>query len=248
MLRARDRLGAGPRRACAGAGAHDGRPRECGRRDRDGTGQPCPGRDRRRAAGPPSPRLRALSRRATPRGSRANTRCGPSSRCGRRMSRARSTAPGTRPRPRVALRWSFVPMDDWLQEADDGREDAAAGRVIRTHAAGEAAVAELAAFLDGARTPAIVAGAGAADEETWTALTRPRRTAGRSGVPGVVRLPRRLPAGSAPTSRASCRPTALACVRCSHHTTLCSSSAPARSDSRPGHPVASRSPGRASHL
>ena len=64
-----------------------------------------------------------------------------------------------------------VPMDDWLQEADDEREDAAAGRVLRTQAADEAAVAELAAFLDGARTPAIVAGAGAADEETWTALT-----------------------------------------------------------------------------
>ena len=63
-----------------------------------------------------------------------------------------------------------VPMDDWLQEADDEREDAAAGRVLRTRAADEHSVAELAAFLEGARSPAIVAGAGAADGESWTAL------------------------------------------------------------------------------
>ena len=39
-------------------------------------------------------------------------------------------------------------MDDWLQPADDEREDAAAGRVLRARAVDEAAVDELAAFLD----------------------------------------------------------------------------------------------------
>jgi benzoylformate decarboxylase len=63
-----------------------------------------------------------------------------------------------------------VPMDDWLQEAGEDREDAAAGRVVRAQAADGQAVGELAAFLDGATSPALVAGAGAADEDAWAGL------------------------------------------------------------------------------
>ena len=64
----------------------------------------------------------------------------------------------------------IVPMDDWLQEADLEREDASAGRVLRAHAVDDATVVELASFLDAARSPALVVGAGADDAETWAAL------------------------------------------------------------------------------
>jgi benzoylformate decarboxylase len=64
----------------------------------------------------------------------------------------------------------IVPMDDWLQPADDDRESAAAGRVVRANAANAGTVAELVDFLGRAESPAIVVGAGADDAETWTAL------------------------------------------------------------------------------
>ena len=64
----------------------------------------------------------------------------------------------------------IVPMDDWLQEADPEREDASAGRVMRAHAVDEEAVAELAAFFESGRSPALVVGAGAHEPETWEAL------------------------------------------------------------------------------
>jgi len=63
-----------------------------------------------------------------------------------------------------------VPMDDWLQPADEDREDAAAGRVVRAATVDPAAVEELAAFLAGAHAPAIVVGAGADGAEAWAAL------------------------------------------------------------------------------
>jgi benzoylformate decarboxylase len=63
-----------------------------------------------------------------------------------------------------------VPMDDWLQPADDDREAAAAGRVVRGGAPSADAVAELVELMTGAESPAIVAGAGADDADTWTAL------------------------------------------------------------------------------
>ena len=66
----------------------------------------------------------------------------------------------------------IVPMDDWDAAAEEDREDAAAGRVLRAAAAGPAAVSELAAFLAGARSPALVVGAGADDVDTWAALVR----------------------------------------------------------------------------
>ena len=64
----------------------------------------------------------------------------------------------------------IVPMDDWSVPADEEREDAAAGVVIRAAAVDPAAVDRLAAFLAEARSPALVVGAGADDPETWAAL------------------------------------------------------------------------------
>ena len=63
-----------------------------------------------------------------------------------------------------------VPMDDWGEPADEDREDAAPTRVVRAAAADPAAVEQLTRFLDGARAPALVVGAGADDAETWEAL------------------------------------------------------------------------------
>jgi benzoylformate decarboxylase len=64
----------------------------------------------------------------------------------------------------------IVPMDDWAAPADEEREDAAPGRVVRAAGIEPAAIDELAVFLAGARAPALVAGAGADDPETWAAL------------------------------------------------------------------------------
>ena len=62
-------------------------------------------------------------------------------------------------------------MNDWAEPADEEREPAAAvGTVLRAGAADPAAVDALAAFLSAAGSPAIVAGAGADDPETWSAL------------------------------------------------------------------------------
>jgi benzoylformate decarboxylase len=64
----------------------------------------------------------------------------------------------------------IVPMDDWNAPADEEREDAAAGTVMRAAAADPAAVDALAAFLADSRAPALVVGAGADDPDTWAAL------------------------------------------------------------------------------
>jgi benzoylformate decarboxylase len=65
----------------------------------------------------------------------------------------------------------IVPMDDWGEPADEEREPAAAtGTVHRAAAAAPAAIDALAAFLADAQSPAIVAGAGADDPETWSCL------------------------------------------------------------------------------
>ena len=64
----------------------------------------------------------------------------------------------------------IVPMDDWTAPAEEAREDASAARVRRAAAADPAAVDELAWFLRDANAPAIVAGAGADDAETWSVL------------------------------------------------------------------------------
>jgi benzoylformate decarboxylase len=64
----------------------------------------------------------------------------------------------------------IVPMDDWSSSADDDREDAAADRVVRSAGVDAAAVDQLAHVLAEAESPAIVVGAGADDEQTWSAL------------------------------------------------------------------------------
>ncbi len=64
----------------------------------------------------------------------------------------------------------IVPMDDWGAPADEEREDASPGRVVRARAAAPEAIDELAAFLGESNSPALVVGAGADDPETWRAL------------------------------------------------------------------------------
>jgi benzoylformate decarboxylase len=72
-----------------------------------------------------------------------------------------------------------VPMDDWLAPAAAG-EQAAPERLLRSSAADQPAVAELAALLEESRSPALVVGAGADDEEAWAALVE---LAERVGTP-----------------------------------------------------------------
>jgi len=64
----------------------------------------------------------------------------------------------------------IVPMDDWSTAVDDDREDAAPARVVRAGSVDAAAIDKLADLLAEARSPALVVGAGADDEETWSAL------------------------------------------------------------------------------
>jgi len=64
----------------------------------------------------------------------------------------------------------IVPMDDWLAPAGE-IETASPRRTLRATAADEHTVSELTALIDGSRSPGIVAGAGAADPDTWAALT-----------------------------------------------------------------------------
>jgi benzoylformate decarboxylase len=63
----------------------------------------------------------------------------------------------------------IVPMDDWLEPAGDA-EAASPRRMLRPSAGDEQTVAELTTLLEGSESPAIVAGAGAADADTWAAL------------------------------------------------------------------------------
>ena len=65
----------------------------------------------------------------------------------------------------------IVPMDDWARPVHD-REDASAERILRPDAASDDVLAQLVALVDGARSPALVVGAGADDSDTWAALVR----------------------------------------------------------------------------
>jgi benzoylformate decarboxylase len=64
----------------------------------------------------------------------------------------------------------IVPMDDWSADADDEREGAAAGNLLRGASVDPSAVDALAAFLADADSPALVVGAGADDADAWAAL------------------------------------------------------------------------------
>jgi benzoylformate decarboxylase len=65
----------------------------------------------------------------------------------------------------------IVPMDDWLAPAGEPYETIGPARVIRSHGADPAAVEALAALLDQAESPAIVAGAGSDGAAGWAGLT-----------------------------------------------------------------------------
>jgi benzoylformate decarboxylase len=64
----------------------------------------------------------------------------------------------------------IVPLDDWLQPGPDPHEVLGPRRLLRGTAADPAVVDEFAAFLDDARAPAIVAGAGNDSPAGWAAL------------------------------------------------------------------------------
>jgi len=64
----------------------------------------------------------------------------------------------------------IAPMDDWLAPADDRANEAAAGTVVRAAAADPAAIDALVALLRDAKSPALVAGSGSDDAESWAAL------------------------------------------------------------------------------
>ena len=113
---------------------------------------------------------RSRSWRASCAASRASTRCGSTSPCGRRTCPARSPARSTRPSTARGPALVIVPMDDWLAEADPAGERAAPRRVSRARASEPAIVAELAALVAGAERPALVVGAGADEPATWAAL------------------------------------------------------------------------------
>src|SRR4051794_8485640 len=65
----------------------------------------------------------------------------------------------------------IVPMDDWLAPAGAPHETFGPARLLRSQAADPAAVGALAAALDAADAPAIVAGAGTDSPAGWAALT-----------------------------------------------------------------------------
>jgi benzoylformate decarboxylase len=64
----------------------------------------------------------------------------------------------------------IVPMDDWGAPAPALDELAAPARVLRADHADPAAVAQLATLIDGARSPALISGAGVRDARGWAAL------------------------------------------------------------------------------
>jgi benzoylformate decarboxylase len=63
-----------------------------------------------------------------------------------------------------------VPMDDWVAEAGTDGERIAPHRVLRAQGVDAETVQALAAFVGGAERVALIAGAGADEPETWSAL------------------------------------------------------------------------------
>ena len=159
-----------PRRAGARARAHDRRPRQLRRRHRDRARQPGAARDHRRPAGPAAPRLRAVPGRTPARPRRRVPGLGRPARS--RAGRARRDRPrlprsgdGARPGDRRSCRWTTG-----CRRPTPSARTPRPGRVLRARAVDEAAVDELAAFLESGRSPALVVGAGADEPETWEAL------------------------------------------------------------------------------
>jgi benzoylformate decarboxylase len=110
----------------------------------------------------------------------------------------------------------IVPMDDWLAPAPEPFEIAAPARLHRSRAADPEGVDQLARLLADARSPALVAGAGADEPATWKALVA---LAERLACPvwqesfgGRVGFPQDHPnyAGLLPAGRAQLRETLAA--------------------------------------
>ena len=78
-----------------------------------------------------------------------------------------------------------VPMDDWLADADEPAAGAPAA-VVRPRGVGAADVADLAEFVDGASSPALVVGAGTDGREGWDSVVA---LAERLSCPVVHHLP-----------------------------------------------------------
>ena len=131
-------------------------------------------RARRRVPGPVRP---ARARRGRPRGDRPCLARG-----------------GARRGPAIVV----VPMDDWLQPADDDREDASPDRVVRAAADGRCR----GRGARGVPRGGVVAGARRRRRRGRRGVVggpgRAGRATRRAGLPGVVRRPRRLPAGPPP--------------------------------------------------
>jgi benzoylformate decarboxylase len=107
----------------------------------------------------------------------------------------------------------IVPMDDWLAPAPEPHELLGPARLLRSAAADPAIVEELAALIDSAEAPALVVGAGADGQTSWSALTT---LAERLGCPvwqepfgGQAGFPQDHPqfAGHLPARRARLRDT-----------------------------------------
>jgi benzoylformate decarboxylase len=106
-----------------------------------------------------------------------------------------------------------VPMNDWLAPAEDPEELAAPERIVHASAADAGAIAELAALVAAARSPALVVGAGADSPAAWAALVAlaerlvcpvwQEAFGGRAGFP----QDHPLFAGFLPAGRASLRET-----------------------------------------
>jgi benzoylformate decarboxylase len=64
----------------------------------------------------------------------------------------------------------IVPMGDWLEDAGDTHETAAAQQVLRADAVDDSSVAALAELVERAKRPALVAGARMDTAERWAAL------------------------------------------------------------------------------
>ena len=90
----------------------------------------------------------------------------------------------------------IVPMDDWLAPAPEPHEIAAPAVTVRDPQPDPAAIERLAAMIDEAARPALVVGAGADSEQAWSRARGARGETRLPGLAGVVRRPRRLPAGS----------------------------------------------------
>jgi benzoylformate decarboxylase len=111
----------------------------------------------------------------------------------------------------------IVPMDDWAAEAGEPWERAAPRRVLHGREPDEAAVAELASLLSSARSPGLVACAGAGRPDDWDALVAlaehlncpvwQESFGGRAGFP----WDHRLFAGHLPGARSRLRETLAGC-------------------------------------